>query len=86
MPVAADVDLAEVARDARTERFSGADCSALAREAATVALKESLQKDQLAKEEAQARPPPSCILARFFPVSQYWLESATAAWSAQMWC
>ena len=41
VPFADDVDLDELGR--RTERFSGADCAALVREAAVTAMRESLQ-------------------------------------------
>ncbi|CAA9363500.1 MAG: Cell division protein FtsH [uncultured Frankineae bacterium] len=41
VPLADDVDLVELGR--RTERFSGADCTALVREAALTAMRESMQ-------------------------------------------
>ncbi|TGZ84322.1 AAA-domain-containing protein [Ascodesmis nigricans] len=42
-PMAPDVDLEEVLRDKRTERYSGADLSALVREATTEALRTALK-------------------------------------------
>lgn len=43
-PLAPDVDLEEVLRDKRTERYSGADLSALVREATTEALRSALRE------------------------------------------
>jgi transitional endoplasmic reticulum ATPase len=44
-PVAPDIDLAELAK--KTERFSGADIANLVKEAATIAMKRSMQLNQL---------------------------------------
>jgi len=56
-PLAADVDLAVIAADARADGFSGADLSALVREAAVMSLNEAF---------AQAEPGPPCVAARHF--------------------
>lgn len=54
-PMAPDVDLEEILRDKRTERYSGADISALVREATTEALRTALRsrEERLMKRIAE---------------------------------
>lgn len=56
-PLGADVDLVAIAEDVRADGFSGADLSALVREAAVMSLNEAF---------AQAEPGPPVVAARHF--------------------
>jgi transitional endoplasmic reticulum ATPase len=71
VPLAPDVDLAALAQ--RLDRFSGADCAALIREAALAAMRESLDAARVTAahvEAARARVRPSLD-----PAQVLWLES-----------
>ncbi|MCE4599187.1 MAG: CDC48 family AAA ATPase [Desulfurococcales archaeon] len=76
MPLADDVDLRELARI--TEGYTGADIAALVREAAMIALRESLENNVVSWrhfEEALRKVKPS-VTRQMIEYYQRWLETA----------
>ncbi|MCE4622829.1 MAG: CDC48 family AAA ATPase [Desulfurococcales archaeon] len=76
VPLGDDVDLVEIAK--RTEGYTGADLAALVREAAMLALRESLEAKYVAMrhfEEALLKVKPS-VTEQMIEYYRRWLESA----------
>ncbi len=60
MPLAADVDIGRIGRDARMQGFSGADVAGLCREAAMFCIKGNLGSDKI--DTAMVRRIVTCIV------------------------